>query len=69
MEEPPKDKVWSVEYFIVMKEFEDVFKDIFNIPLKRDIDFSINLMLGETPISKTPYKMSMSELKELHIQP
>jgi hypothetical protein len=38
------------------------------LPLKRDIDFSINLMHGETPVSKTPYRMSTPEPKELHMQ-
>jgi hypothetical protein len=32
------------------------------------IDFSINMMLGETPIFKTPYRMSMLELKELQLK-
>jgi hypothetical protein len=35
---------------------------------KRDIDFSINLILGEAPVSKTPYRMSTLELKELQLQ-
>jgi hypothetical protein len=34
---------------------------------KRDIDFSINLMLGEAPVSKTPYMMSTPKLKELQM--
>jgi hypothetical protein len=65
MEEAPKDKVPSVEDFTVLKEYEDVFKEISGLPMKRDIDFSINLMPGETPVSKNPYRMSTPELKEL----
>ena len=34
----------------------------------RDIDFSINLMPGATPVSKAPYRMSTLELKELQLQ-
>jgi hypothetical protein len=68
MEEALVDKVPSVEYRIVLKEFEDVFKEISGLPSKRDIDFSISLMLGATPVSKTPYRMSMQELKELHMK-
>jgi hypothetical protein len=45
-----------------------VFKDIQRLPPKRDINFSINLMPGKTPVSKTPYRMSTPELKELQIQ-
>jgi hypothetical protein len=58
MEEAPKDKVLTVEDCVILKEFEDVFKEISRLPPKRDIDFSINMMPGETPISKTPYRMS-----------
>jgi hypothetical protein len=68
MEEAPKDKVPSVEDCAVLKEFEDVFKEILGFPPKRDIDFSINMMLGATPVSKTPYRMSTPELKELQMQ-
>jgi hypothetical protein len=65
MEEALEDKVPSVEDCAGMKEFEDDIKEIPRFPSKRDIDFSINLMPGETLVSKTPYMMSMPELKEL----
>jgi hypothetical protein len=45
-----------------------VIKEIPILPPKRDTDFSINLMLGEALVSKTPYKMSKPELKELQMQ-
>jgi hypothetical protein len=38
------------------------------LPPKRDIYFSIDLMPGAAPVSKTPYRMSMPELKELQMQ-
>jgi hypothetical protein len=38
------------------------------LPPKRDIDFSINLMPGAAPVSKTPYRTSTPELKELQLQ-
>jgi hypothetical protein len=68
MEETPKDKVSNIEDYEVLKEFEDVFKEIPRLPPKRDIDFSINLMPGAALISKTPYRMSTPELKELQMQ-
>ena len=46
-------RVSNIEYYAVLKEFEDVFKEIPRLPPKRDIDFSINLMPGVAPISKT----------------
>jgi hypothetical protein len=68
MDEAPKDKVPKLEDHAVLKYFEDVFKKIPGPPPKRDIDFSINLMPGAAPISKTPYQMSTQELKELQMQ-
>ena len=58
MEEKPKDKVPKLEDHVVLEEFEDVFKEVPGLPPKRDIDFSINLIPGEAPVSKTPYIMS-----------
>jgi hypothetical protein len=68
MEETPKDKVPNLEDHAALEDFEDVFKEVPGLPTKRDIDFSINLMPGAAPISKTPYKMSTPELKELQMQ-
>jgi hypothetical protein len=45
MEETPKDKVKNLEYYIVLEDFEYVLKEIPRLPLRRDIDLSINLML------------------------
>jgi hypothetical protein len=58
MEEASKDEVPNLEYHAVLVDFEDVFKEIPGLPPKSYIDFSINLMSGETPVSKTPYRMS-----------
>jgi len=63
MEEVPKDKVLNMEDHAVLEEFRDVFKKILRLPPKRDINFSINLLPREAPVSKTPYWMSTPELK------
>jgi hypothetical protein len=68
MEETPKDKVSNIEDYTILKDFEYVFKEITIFPPKRDIDFSINLILGVAPVSKTPYRMSIPDLKELQMQ-
>jgi hypothetical protein len=65
--ETPRDKVPNLEDYAVLEYFEDVFKEVPGLPQRRDIDFSINLMPGETPLSKTPYRMSTPELKELQM--
>jgi hypothetical protein len=68
MEETPKDKVPKLENYAILKEFEDVFKEVPGLPPRRDIDFSIDLMLGVAQVSETPYRMSTPELKELQMQ-
>jgi hypothetical protein len=68
MEETPKDKVPNIEDCVVLKEFEDIFRKILGFPPKRDIDFFVNMMHGETPVYKTLYRMSTPELKELQMQ-
>jgi hypothetical protein len=66
--ETPKDKVSSIEDHEVLKEFKDVFQEVIGLPLKRDINFSINLMPGAGPMSKAPYRISTPELKELQLR-
>jgi hypothetical protein len=68
MEEASKEKVESIEDHSVLRDFEDVFREISRFPPKRDIDFSIDLVLGAAQVSKTPYRMSTPELKELEMQ-
>jgi hypothetical protein len=58
MEEATKDKVPNIEYYVVLREFEYVFGEILGFPPKRNIDFSIDLMPGVSPMSKTPYRMN-----------
>jgi hypothetical protein len=58
MEETPKDKVPNLEDYVVLEDFEDVFKEVPGLPPRRDINFSINLMPRVAPVSKTPYIMS-----------
>ena len=58
-----------MEDFVVLHEFRDVFVDeIPELPPRREIDFSIDLLPRSTPISKAPCRMSLSELTELKIQ-
>ena len=53
----------------VLQEFKDVFPhEIPGIPPKRDIDFTIDVMAGVTPVSKEPYRMSTLEMLELKMQ-
>ena len=48
-----------LEDFHVLQEFRDLFPDeILGLLPKRHIDFTIELVPGATPVSKTPYRMS-----------
>jgi hypothetical protein len=58
----------NLEDHAVLEDFEDVFKEVPGLLPNRDIDLSINLMPGAAPVSKTPYRMSTPELKELQMQ-
>jgi hypothetical protein len=66
-EEAFRDEVSKIGDHAVLTEFEDVFQEVPRLPLKRDIDFSINLMPRAAPMSKYPYRMSTPELKELQL--
>ena len=46
----------------------DVFLDeILGLPPQRKIDFSIEIVPGDEPVSKIPYRMSIPMLIELKI--
>ena len=53
----------------VVCEYSDVFpKELPGLPPVREVKFSLDLVLGTTPISIAPYKMASTELKELKAQ-
>ena len=59
----------KVEDIPVVEEFLDVFsEDLPGLPPDREVEFAIDLVLGIGPISKAPYRMAPTELKELKEQ-
>ena len=53
----------------IAREFSNVFPDdLLGLPPDREIEFSIDLLLGTAPISKAPYRMAPTKLKELKEQ-
>ena len=49
--------------------YPDVFIEEFSgLPPQREIEFAIDIVLGATPTSITPYRMALVELKELKLQ-
>ena len=59
----------AVKDIPVVCEFSDIFpEEIPGLPPVREIDFTIELVPGTTPISKAPYRMAPAELRELKAQ-
>ena len=57
----------NLEKIFVVKEFPDVFpEELPRIPPKREVDMSIEVV--HTPISRAPYRMAPTKLKELKTQ-
>ena len=53
----------------MVREFGDVFpKELPGLPPEREIEFSVELLPGTSPISIAPYRMAPTELKELKAQ-
>uniref|UniRef100_A0A2N9F8N8 Reverse transcriptase n=1 Tax=Fagus sylvatica TaxID=28930 RepID=A0A2N9F8N8_FAGSY len=64
-----KSELPKLDKIRVVKEFPDVFlEDLPGLPLDREIEFSIDVLPGITPISIAPYRMAPVELEELKKQ-
>ena len=54
---------------LIVRDFLEVFPEALSgLPPNRKIEFIIELIPGTTPISKAPYRMAPTELKELKTQ-
>ena len=59
----------KLEDIPILREYVDVFpEEIPGLPLKRELDFTIELVPGATPNSKAPYRMNILELNEIKSQ-
>ncbi|KAI5324710.1 hypothetical protein L3X38_033783 [Prunus dulcis] len=59
----------KLEDIPVVRDFSDVFPDdLPGLPPRREIEFTIELLPGTSPISQAPYRMAPAELKELKVQ-
>jgi hypothetical protein len=59
----------NMEDICVAREFPDVFPDdLSGMPSNQDVEFTIDLQPGTSPISRRPYKMTPKELGELKVQ-
>ena len=59
----------SLQSVPIVNEFPEIFpNDLPRVPLEREIDFGIYIILDTRPISIPPYRMAPVELKELKEQ-
>ena len=53
----------NFENILVIREFLDVFlEELLGVPPEREVDLSIEVVQGTTPISRAPYRMAPTEL-------
>ncbi|XP_024965818.1 uncharacterized protein LOC112506019 [Cynara cardunculus var. scolymus] len=65
----PGEVCLKLEDIPVVNQFQDVFPDeLLGVPPEREIEFTIVLVPGAAPISKAPYRMAPTEMKELKEQ-
>ena len=58
-----------MEKIPVVKEFPNVFpEELLEIPPEGEVDLSVEVVHGTNPISRSPYCMAPTELKELKTQ-
>nr|GEU32389.1 putative reverse transcriptase domain-containing protein [Tanacetum cinerariifolium] len=56
----------KLKYIPVVREFPDVFsKDLSGLPPSREVEFRIDLIHGDMPIAKSPYRLAPTEMQEL----
>ncbi|XP_027922672.1 uncharacterized protein LOC114180563 [Vigna unguiculata] len=64
-----KSTTEQIRSILVVDEYADVFPDeILKLPLNKDVDFTIDLILGAGLVSMVPYWMALAELAKLKKQ-
>ncbi|GJR51522.1 hypothetical protein Tco_1402043 [Tanacetum coccineum] len=59
----------QLEDIPVVREFSEVFpENLPDLPPVRQVEFQIDLILGEAPVARTPYRLAHSKMQELSDQ-
>jgi hypothetical protein len=54
---------------MLVNEYQDVFPaELTSLPPSREVEFTIDLVSGTEPVSRTAYRMAPVKLKELKVQ-
>ncbi|GKG00651.1 hypothetical protein Tco_0302341, partial [Tanacetum coccineum] len=61
-----KSKEKQLEEVSIVQDFPEVFpEDLPGIPPTRRVEFQIDLIPGDAPVARAPYRLAPSEMKEL----
>ncbi|GKG46664.1 hypothetical protein Tco_0501510, partial [Tanacetum coccineum] len=53
----------------IIRDFPEVFlEDLSDLPPTRPVEFQIDLIPGAAPVARAPYRLALSEMKELSEQ-
>ncbi|GKE34275.1 putative reverse transcriptase domain-containing protein [Tanacetum coccineum] len=56
-------------HMLVIRDFPEVFpEELPGLPSLRQVEFRIDLVSGAAPVARAPYRLALSEMKELSIQ-
>ncbi|KAI3772831.1 hypothetical protein L6452_04025 [Arctium lappa] len=59
----------GLESVPVVSEYPEVFpEDLTTLPPDRQVEFRIDLVPGETPIAREPYRLAQTEIREMMTQ-
>ncbi|KAI3691369.1 hypothetical protein L2E82_49718 [Cichorium intybus] len=61
-----ESEVKQIQDIPVVRDYPEVFpEELPGLPPHRQVEFRIDLILGATPVAKTPYRLAPSEMQEL----
>ncbi|GJZ53067.1 putative reverse transcriptase domain-containing protein [Tanacetum coccineum] len=64
-----KSEKKRLEDLPIVRDFPDVFhEDLPGLPQTRQVEFQIDLIPGAAPVARAPYRLALSEMKELSKQ-
>ncbi|GJW35913.1 putative reverse transcriptase domain-containing protein [Tanacetum coccineum] len=67
--EEEKSEGKQIKDVLIIQDFLEVFpEDLPGLPLARPVEFQINLIPGAAPVARAPYRLALSEMKELSEQ-
>ncbi|GKA07857.1 putative reverse transcriptase domain-containing protein [Tanacetum coccineum] len=68
-ENKDKSKEKRLEDMPTVRDFPEVFpEDLPGLPPIRQVEFQIDLVLGDAPVARAPYRLAPSEMEELSAQ-